>query len=322
MGRRSLVPVASVVLAVVAAASGALVPLAASAADTPEGAVNEVLDAYVAKQFDRIGPLVCDAHRDAIVGQLDLAQAFGDEGVDPAPLIDGLTIAIDGRSVRQASEDGDRAAVDVTGTVRISVDEAAARAWVGNTLTVLGQETSPAQVDEYLGYFVDSLEAPQDLTSTVSVVREGGTWRLCDDLQGGQALGSFDPGASPATAIDPLCDTMTIEELDAASGLAFTTATALDGGCSWDPDLAAADYFNVSIYRANGDLQLVKDAWPAGADATIAGHAAWTSDMGTWVQLDDGLLTIMPYLTGSTVELISPVELALRVGELVVPRLP
>jgi hypothetical protein len=115
---------------------------------------------------------------------------------------------------------------------------------------------------------------------------------------------------------------MSLEELDGASGLAFATVTPLDGGCSWDTDPGAGDQVSVSIHRGTGDLQLVRELWTDGTERTIAGHHAWATDLGTWVELDGEVLTILPYLTGATVERISPVDLARTVGELVVPRLP
>lgn len=300
----------------------ALGPASASAADSPEGAANAVLDAFVAKQWDRLPPLVCEAKRDDVVGQLDLSLAFGGEGLDPAPLLAGLTIAIDGRKVTLVAEDGDRATVDIQGTQRITVEEAAAREWVRQTLAQIGQATDEAAVEEYLGYFLDSFQEPVDLATTADVVRQDGQWLLCDDLVEYVPDETLDPLASIAPAVDPLCDTMTVEELNAASGLAFVSSSPLDGGCSWDSDLESEDYFNVSIYREDGELQFIKDVWTDGKDVTIAGKPAWVTDFGTWVQLEGGLLTIMPYLTGPSAEAITAIDLASRVGEIVVPRIP
>ena len=48
---------------------------------------------------------------------------------------------------------------------------------------------------------------------------------------GGGRPRSFDPDASLPPAVGALCDYLTVEELNAATGLAFVTATPFHGGC-------------------------------------------------------------------------------------------
>ena len=62
----------SAALAMTVSLMPGLAPLVARAADTPDGAVNAVLDAIVSKQWDAIGPLVCEAKREEVAAQFDL----------------------------------------------------------------------------------------------------------------------------------------------------------------------------------------------------------------------------------------------------------
>ncbi len=294
--------------------------LTAQAADTPEGAVDALLDTILAKDWDGLAPLVCEAKRDEVAAQFDLTQVYGGEGIDAGPLVDAMALRIDGRAVSLLSEVEGTASVQLRGTLHIAVDAAVAREWVRQSLEATGQPTDDTTVEQFLAFFLESMEEGSDLTSTVDVTREAGDWRVCDDLVDDPGA-SFDPGASLPPPVDPLCDLMTPAELNAATGLLFVSATPYDGGCSWDSD-AADEYYNVSIYREDGDLEFIKQVWTDGQDVTIGGMPAWATPDGTWVDLGNGLLTIMPYLDGAaSTASVDPVAFARTVGDIVVARL-
>lgn len=312
----------SAALAMAVSLMPGLAPLVARAADTPDGAVNAVLDAIVSKQWDAIGPLVCEAKRDEVASQFDLSEAFSGDGIDAAPLVAAMTLTIDDRAVTVLSEVDDAASVRIEGLLRISVDETAARDWVRQTLEVSGQPTDDASIDQFMGFFLSSMEEGTDLASTVDVTRENGDWLMCDDLEEDTPDESFDPGASLPPAVGALCEHLTVEELNAATGLAFVSTTPFDGGCSWDSDLSA-EYYNVSLYQEEGELSFIKEVWTDGQDLTIGGRPAWGTVNGTWVDLGDGLLTIMPYLEGApSTESLDVIAFSQAVGDIVVPRIP
>lgn len=299
-----------------------LAPLVARAADTPDGAVNAVLDTIVSKQWDQIGPLVCEAKRDEVAAQFDLSAAFSGDGIDAAPLVDAMTLTIDDRAVTVLSELEDSASVEISGLLRITVDEAVAREWVRQTLGAAGQPTDDATIDQFMGFFLSSMDEGTDLTSTVDVIRENGGWLLCDDLEEDVPDESFDPDASLPPAVGALCEFMTVEELNTATGLAFVSTTPFDGGCSWDSDLSA-EYYNVSLYQEDGELDFIKEVWTDGQELTIGGKPAWGTVNGTWVDLGDGLLTIMPYLDGApSTESLDVIAFSQTIGDIVVPRIP
>lgn len=293
------------------------------AADTPDGAVDALLDTIVSGEWDRIGPLVCEEKREEVLAEYDLVATFGGDGLDPQPLIDSLAFAIEGRRVTLLSETGDTGSVNVAGTLMASVDTEAARAWMVELLETFEQPTDEATVDQFLGEMLADLAQGSTLDATVDVVRVDGEWLVCDDLRSDAPEESFDPDATIAPVEGALCDLMSIEELNAATGLAFTDTVPFEGGCSWDADIMSDDYFNVSAYLEEGDLDVVRSVWTQGTEVTIAGFPAWATVNGTWVDLGDGLLTIMPWLTGeSATGTIDPVALAAAVAAIVVPRLP
>jgi hypothetical protein len=323
MRRRSPV-ILSAALAMALSVMPGLTPLAARAADTPDAAVNAVLDAIVAKQFDQVGSLVCEEKRDEVLAQFDLSASFSSGGVDAQPLVDSMTLSIDGRDVSVLSEEGDTASVEIAGTLKIAFDEAAAREWVKASLEAAGQPVDDATVDQFMGFLTSTMAEGTDISSTVEVVREGGQWLMCDDMSTEDPEASYDPNATPEPITNPLCDLLTVEELNGLSPLVFATATPTQDGCTYDSDYdASGEFFSLSLYLQEGELSFLKDVWGEGKDLTIAGKAAWGTETATWVDLGDGLLAIQPVLLGAgDSAALDLVTFAAAVGEIVVPRLP
>lgn len=299
---------------------------AVRAADSPEGAVNAVLDLLVAKEFDQMGPLVCEERREEILESLDLAQSMGGDGVDAQPLVDAMTLSIEGRSVSTLSEEGDEASVELLGTLVVTFDEAAAREWVRAALEATGQPTDDASVDQYLRTLVDAFSSGVPIDTQADVVRVDGEWLLCDDFQGEDDPDpSFDPDASFEPIENALCDLMTIEEINTLSPLVFATTVPTSDGCSWDSDFdATGAYYGLAIYLQEGTLSELAEVWGDGQELTIAGRPAWGNETATWVDIGDGeLLAIQPVLFGAPdADQIDVVEFAAAAGEIVVPRLP
>ena len=278
---RPSMPLTLAVAGAVALAAAGGTPVA-RAAETPEGAVDAVLDAITARDWDAIGPLVCDDERDAVTAVFDLRRALSSDGVDAGPLAEALTVTIDGRSVTPLGASGDRATVQVAGVLRLEADEAAARAWVRDSLAASGQPTDDATIDQFLGFFTAALAEGTDLASSVEVIRQDGAWLLCDTLGGGTSAGS--PAPSLGVALVSLCDAATLEELYAATGLALIRATATDGGCQWDTD-PAAGLATIRVVRSAGDLAAIAEVWNGGREETVGGRPAWATAYGTWVDL-------------------------------------
>ena len=308
-----------IALAVVAAAVGASswAPAASvmTAAETPAAAVDAVLDAVMAHDWDALAPLVCADHRDEVTATLDPRRALAGDGVDAGPLLASLTVTIEGRGVTPLATSGDRATVEVAGVLHLLPDDAAARAWVRDRLLASGQPADDATVDRFLGWFTASLASGTDLAGTVEVIREDGAWLLCDTLGGGQGAASTD------APLGSLCDVATLDELAAATGLALVRATATATGCQWDTDPAAGPA-TIRVIRGVGDLATIQDLWNGGRAETVGGRPAWATPYGTWVDLGGEVLAILPWLDGTVgVAGGDPVTVALAVGALVVPRL-
>ena len=180
---------------------GGVGPLVVRAADTPEGAVMDVLDAFAAKDFGNLAPLVCEARRDEIVGQLDMTTAFAGAGVEPQAILDGMTIAFEDPQVTLVSQDEASALVHLAGTMSmtIALDEETIRTMVVGMLESSGMEVTDQTVEQYIGLLGSSLNQSmsEEADTDVTVVNENGEWLMCDTLD------DAEPSASPSTSPAP-----------------------------------------------------------------------------------------------------------------------
>lgn len=288
----------------------------ASAAGSPEAAVEALLDAAIARDADAIETVTCAEMAEAVVVALDPLRGLAPDVATTASLAAATTLRIDDRAVRLVAETGDAATVAVEGRLRAAIDPAAARAWVAERLEAAGQPAEATAVDASLEALQATLADGRDLTSTVDVVRTGGDWRVC----GG--LGLAVPGDTAPIRAD-LCALVSVEEIAAATGLPITDAWASPDACTWAGATAPTDPFSITALLLKGELAPLQAVWKPGRDVTIADRATWATRNGTWVQLQNGLLAVLPALEWSdgTPDGDS-IDVAIAVGELVVPRLP
>lgn len=179
-------------------AVGGVGPPGVSAADTPESAVTDVLDAFAAKDFGNLGPLVCEARRDEIVSQLDMTAAFAGLGIEPQVILDAMTIAFDDPQVTLVSQDEVSARVHLATTMSmtIALDEETIRTIVVGVLESSGMEVTDEAVEQYVGILGASLNQSmsEEADTDVEVVNENGEWLMCDTLD------DAEPSASPMPA--------------------------------------------------------------------------------------------------------------------------
>lgn len=179
---------------------GAPAMAAEPSADDPVATVNALLDTLIAKDFAGIPALVCAEKREAMTAQFDLSQAFGEgmpPGVDVQALIDALVLSTPDRQITLVSNDGAVAVVDVQATLTISMDDAAATAFIVQILEAQGVEATEEMVAMFLPQLQAQFGEGQDLSEEgVEVILEDGLWLVCEDLG--------DSGASPAPSADPM----------------------------------------------------------------------------------------------------------------------
>ena len=163
-------------------------------ADDPVASVNAALDTLITKQFDRMGDFACAEHRATIAARYDLGATLSaglPDGVDPALLIDALTLVVTDRVVSLAGNDGQTATVSVAGSLVTTLDQAAARPFAAAVLEAMGQDSSDASVDAVLPGLVTQMEGTSDLADDLLMVLEDGRWLICEEP------GAPDPTVAP-----------------------------------------------------------------------------------------------------------------------------
>ncbi len=178
---RPLRPLLAIVLVLVTA--GACAPEAP--ADSPVGVVRQAIDLAATKDLDGLRVLACAGQELAIADQLGMTGALDVgsllPGLDMQALLDAVRVDVQALEAGEAAIDGDTAEVPVTGTVKITFDKAAMRPVLAQLLEQNGTTMTDAQIDALL----DSLESygsdlPVD--QVVSLVREDGAWKICQDV--------------------------------------------------------------------------------------------------------------------------------------------
>lgn len=201
MHRTRLIAAGALALAM-AAGPGALVT---SAADTPDGAVSDVINAFVAKDFAAIPPLICESRREEIAADLDITTGFAESGMDPAIILDALTLSFADPLLEVVSQDETSATVHLTGTLTmaIALSEETARELVIALLEGSGMEVTDEMVEQYLPMLLESINQTQTeaVDEEVEVVNENGQWLMCDTLGSDEPEGS--PGPSPVPSALP-----------------------------------------------------------------------------------------------------------------------
>jgi hypothetical protein len=171
---RSLV----LVIAVLVAACSSTAP----APDSPGGVVQAALEKLAAKDVGGLRALACAGQEERIGEQLGLAGiGAGAElipGVDTQALLDAITLDVSAVKFGDPAVDGDVATVPVTGSAKVTFDEARMRPLVKAVLEQRGTPMSDDQLDALLKTLATyGQDVPID--QTIRLVREGGAWKIC-----------------------------------------------------------------------------------------------------------------------------------------------
>jgi hypothetical protein len=179
--RRTMALAAALALALVLAACAPALP-----AGGPGAVVGDALAKVAAKDVEGLRGLACTGQEDLIRDQLGLPAAIGGDllpGLDTKALLDAVGLDVTGVKLGDASIDGDVAEVPVTGTLKVTFDATAMRPILR---TVLEQQGS-IMTDDQLDALLKTLETyGQDLPleQSVRLVRESGTWKICQATVG------------------------------------------------------------------------------------------------------------------------------------------
>jgi len=176
MKRLNAVLAALFILSVVLTACGG------GAAADPAATVKAALDAVVAKQFDKIADFSCAAKKDEVAKQLNPSAQLANAGMDAATtkqLLDSMNIALTGAEFTKISETGDKAQVQMKGTLTMKFDREKLKVVVTALLKSQGMDATDAIVNQALDQVAGQLEQGQSIDNKVDLVKENGKWVIC-----------------------------------------------------------------------------------------------------------------------------------------------
>jgi hypothetical protein len=296
--------------------------LPTAAQDSPEGVVNELLDAIAAKDFDRVGDLACAAERASVVSQFDVATQFSDiPGLDGEAFLEAFEFGVEDRSVTLLSEEGDEASVEVSATLTMAMDPEAARPFIVTILESAGVEVTDEMVEQGLATFMSGTEEGQELDATVRVIREDGAWLICDDMA---ALGEgAEADASMAPAQGNLCWLADVEELNALGPLTYASAddSVADNCVFLSDETATFHSLSLLLDATFTDIETLRTVFPDAEELSVAGQAALFTGSELFVATGSGALMLSAWLPEEGAEGVDLLEHLVAVAELVVPRL-
>jgi hypothetical protein len=310
-------------LALGLALTAAVPGVPATAQETPEDVVNQLLDTIAAKEFDRVGDLACADERASVVAQFDVAASFSDiPGLDGEAFLEAFEFSVEDRSVTLLSQEGDEASVDISATLAMSMDAEAARPFIVTILESSGVEVTDEMIEQGLATFMSGTEEGQQLDATVRVVREDGAWLICDDLSDSDGERG-DVEASPTAAEGNLCGLASLEELNSLGSLAYATADAsAAGSCLYLPEETSPHH---SLYLLLDptftDIESLRTIFPDAEELSVADHPALFTGSELYVATEAGILMLNALLPEEGDPDMTLREHLVVVGELVVPRL-
>lgn len=177
MKRLSILVVIVMVLGVLLSACGG------GAASDPAGVVKDMMQAVTNKQFDKVADFACAAQKDQIKNAFNPAGALGAAGIDVNKMLDAMTISFSNADITKVSESGDKATVQVKGTLSIKVDREKFKSFLADVMKAQGQTVSDDMLNTVLDQAASQFEKGQDINSQVDVVKENGKWLVCSTLQ-------------------------------------------------------------------------------------------------------------------------------------------
>ena len=179
MRARSLtrIAVAALVVALAACSGGG--------GGDPSSTVKDMVNLVETKQFTKVADIACAAQKESVAKQFDFSSALAGslQGVDANAITDAMTIKFDGVAYKELEKSADKAKVQLTGTLKMSIDKAKMTDLVKKALAAQNLPVDDATIASMLDSMVSSFEQGQPVDSTVDLVMENGKWVICGVTQ-------------------------------------------------------------------------------------------------------------------------------------------
>lgn len=151
------------------------------------GVVKDMFKAIEAKDFDKIPDFACAAQKQEVRETFDfgaiMTEALGGADVDPQTILEMLTFKVSNLEAEEKSKSGDTAAIHVKGRIEMTVDPEKFNDVVRELLKAQGMgDVSDEVIDQFAGPMIEQFEDfSVDLDDDLRVVKEDGSWLICDE---------------------------------------------------------------------------------------------------------------------------------------------
>lgn len=250
--------------------------LPVAAADSPEAAVNALIDAVEGGDLESIDALVCEAERDAVRAMFDPSEAMG-LSADDLP----IDFHIDDRALEVVSEDGDEVIIRLTGTMSMDVDEAEMETVARAMLEAEMGEVSEEDIEQMLPFMMMAFSQTAPVDEDITVVAEGGGWLVCGGLGEEPVDEGFEDGFGPTMGVpsEGVCALATPEELTAAGMLEYDTSSGWElTTCTYSTSDWEAYHNTTVTVELDTDAAYAAAAYGADQELEVAGAPAFTTD--------------------------------------------
>jgi len=152
-----------------------------SSGSDPVGVAKDFVKAMEKLDIEAASKLVCKERQ----ADYDVKTAFAeleDMGMDPDELLGAIKLDMKDMKYEEKSIDGDNAVVHLTGNIAVDFDEDKLKSFLKKSAEAAGQTVTDADLDMMMGFFtaMGGQETPFD--GDVQMVKEGGKWLICDEL--------------------------------------------------------------------------------------------------------------------------------------------
>lgn len=172
---RTLAPLLAAMVVLGGCSTGAPAP------NSPDGAVRLVFDELNEGDLEGVLALTCQAQQAALREQFGFAGLGAQMGIDLSGLLEALTLDTSRLTVTPTSIQGDAASVQLAGAIGLSIDAARLRELFRQVAQQQGVPVDDARLDQAITA-LQAMTQSVPVNEAVDVVREGGTWKLCDRL--------------------------------------------------------------------------------------------------------------------------------------------
>lgn len=307
----------------VSLALSAVIAAPVAAADSPEAAVNALIDAVEAGDYAALDDLVCEAERASVREMLDPSEAMG-ISMEEFP----ITISIADRSLEVISDDGDEATIRLTGSMSMNVEEDQLEALAMAAMAADMGEVSEEDLEMMLPFLMMAFTQTTPMDEELTVVNEGGQWLVCGGLGEAPAddLGFDDEfGIVSNVSTDGVCGLVLPEELTAAGQLTYDTSSGWDiSNCTYSSSDFESYHSATVFVELDTDAQSNAGAYGADQTLEVAGSPAYASSQPNvpfFVQVGPDMLNISVWPPDPAPDGYDQMAQTMAIAELFVPRI-